>query len=158
MITKKAAEILLEVRKLILKHPQRFNISHWFGSESLSECGTSACIAGWICMVDLKTEQPSEAVKIMRFDMTQAEDKAQDILQCYNTHDLFFHQNWDESFSKAYSDEQNLFFSSNLKGNAIEHKRRCAEISADWIVFWMNREGIEDGVELPSFVWFKTGV
>lgn len=45
-------ELGKKVLEFITTHPERHNQNDWF-EESSSECGTTACVAGWTCIIGL---------------------------------------------------------------------------------------------------------
>lgn len=66
--------LLKRVKAAILKHPKQFEMADWFSSvlyfgddgqgglkkREAGGCGTAACIAGWVCHIDLESKTLAE--------------------------------------------------------------------------------------------------
>ena len=104
-LTPAAVEKLLQVKQHILEEPNRLVMSDWVkqGSrlrdyEAYVEppCGTAACIAGWVCVLNRQKESagPYTAVSILNDGSYSDTDN-------YFDH-LFYVSSWDSDLQKRF--------------------------------------------------------
>lgn len=102
-LTDEAKEILLEVAKRIEATPQKFDMGSWYEE---GECGTTACIAGWIALIQVERGNLSH---ILFNDMDEMGYYAGDVIgvpiairQGLPEHPLFFLEDWHSDFWARY--------------------------------------------------------
>lgn len=108
--------LLKKVRDTILEKPNQLNMEQWFDADygaiaqsPLEDCGTTACIAGWVCT--LKGWAPAgEWVVVSRGGAGQGprdpQSLAAELLGGLSPNDsttLFYLKFWPPKFSRAYA-------------------------------------------------------
>ena len=56
-------ERLRAIQKTILAEPTQFNMHDWWDNDDDSTCGTTACIAGWTCLLEFRKEDSKVGMK-----------------------------------------------------------------------------------------------
>jgi len=108
-MTNKSVQLLRKVKTQILREPKQFVMDHFFSdAQNLSKldipraipnCGTAACIAGWVTAISLR-KSPRDT----QMDATFASDYAQDILGLSNNEvlRLFYVASWPRKFESRW--------------------------------------------------------
>lgn len=136
-------DLLYDVQQSILDDPEQFDMSSWFGE---SECGTTACIAGWA--VSIHYDNPIEKNDrrpgswmihfINRHTESTVffEDVASDVLGIDDGPDtLFLIANWPDSYHNQYH-----------QARRDENPRRAAHVAAHYISYWVNEHWVNDSL------------
>jgi hypothetical protein len=136
-------KLLKKIKREILKEPLRFNMDFWIGTnDRTAPCHTTACIAGWATILDIKRVQPkkswAEIGTIVEENLTDqdrfCEDGAAKLgLSPYQTQVLFYERNWPKQFQ------------DNFGGRETKRAKRLrrAKLAAARIDHFIQTEGRE---------------
>lgn len=108
-------KLLRKVQKEILKEPRRFDMQSWFERNSISPCGTTACIGGFAVALSNRWTRLKRGERLMN-----VEGRATIYLDIegFMGPRLFFISNWPERLKYAY-----LTAGSPLKRAKVAVKR-----------------------------------
>lgn len=114
--------LLLEVKEAILRQPELYKQENWIEKE---DCGTTACIAGWTCLLSNRRE----AEKQLEFSPfgSFAKDEARHLLGI--------------DFEEA--EELFIYWNDEFKTRLFEAKtpREKAQVGADYIDYFISKYG-----------------
>lgn len=122
-------ELLQRVKAQILAEPNRFDMSSWMLDENdndiyttqlFQECGSTACIAGWLVLLGsdrvVRGEEMADvAAELLGVDVRVAET-------------LFYHYEWEEKLKERYE------FALNVTESKTDRAKIAAEAIDDFIL------------------------
>jgi hypothetical protein len=131
-------ELLLKVKKQILKEPRQFGMTTWFEySLAIPNCNTSACIAGWAITLGLKKSNPLEGARAIKnnfptnkgFDslMEFAAKKVYELsiplldITEEQAHRLFSEEEWPNEFYGDYANADTPQERAEIAARRIDH-------------------------------------
>lgn len=118
--------LLRRVQKAILKHPDQFQMEHFY-AEYLDDlfgcdvggCGTAACIAGWVQHLTFKKRTLVETCKMRR--STWAVGQRELKLTNEQAVLLFLGSRWPEHFREQFSGETSPMKRACIAAKRIDH-------------------------------------
>lgn len=127
--TKINVKLLRRVQKAIVEHAAHFDMSEWGVGASKadimhdeppeSECGTTACIAGFAVILRDGKARPSEAVALRAAKLLSLDYDSWDF-GCNGTR-LFHVQHWPSKFYHRYSKAKRNLTRARIAAERIEH-------------------------------------
>lgn len=132
----KTKKLLLDVKARILKEPEQFNMHSFFSDHSETElakppnCGTAACIAGWVLSVASKIT-PAKAWEKYFYSGNKIHPSvmAEDILKISGKQVscLFYVGGWPEQFETPYITASTMPAKAKIAAKRIDYFIRCGE-------------------------------
>lgn len=129
-------ELLLKVKEQILREPRQFDMFTWFSySETIPNCHTTACIAGWAITLGKTKPNPLEAAKEIRYNFAvtnmhawgESRDKVYEValplldITEEQAMRLFGEEDWPTNFYEDYSKATTPRARAEVAARRIDH-------------------------------------
>jgi len=114
--------LLRKVKKAILEHPENTDMGYWVKhDDSLAECGTVGCIAGWV-WAKADIENLRKLPQVLSWDH-RALTSAKRLLDIgsVQANSLFYVANWPSNFERAFNNRVTRQAKARIVADRIDH-------------------------------------
>jgi hypothetical protein len=129
-VVKVNVKLLRQIKKHILKNPDRLYMGEgilvgepgdalpiWEANKEFPECGTTACIAGWACILS-----GSNPKRLVRSPWMTIRRKAQKLIGIEGDPDFLFQdEQWPSKFANAFERAVTAKTQAKITGERIDH-------------------------------------